>query len=210
MHIRLDGKTALVTGSTRGIGYTTAKMLGEAGAQVIVNGRGQDAVDQAVASLRQEVPDAVFRGLAADIASARGAADAVADVGELDILVCNAATFRSASSDVEPPVWGSWEVEDAAHPLWVGRRRYSRDLSNALMRTSAQCVSAARNYVREHAVTQRITIEHTPRVELDAGQAVEVSRPRAGVAGRYTVVDWDLPSPSGPQRTVLEAERRWF
>ena len=69
MHIRLDGKTALVTGSTRGIGYTTAKMLGEAGAQVIVNGRGQDAVDQAVASLRQEVPDAVFRGLAADIAA---------------------------------------------------------------------------------------------------------------------------------------------
>ncbi len=124
--------------------------------------------------------------------------------------VCNAVTFRSASSDVDPPVWGSWQIDDPSHPLWVGKRRYSRDMSNALMRTAGQCVTAAQNYVRANSVVQTITIEHTPRPDLDAGQAVEVTRPRAGVTGRFTVVEWDLPRPSGNQTTVLEAERMWF
>ena len=55
----LKGKTALVTGSTRGIGSATAASLAEMGATVIVNGRTQEAVDAALAKLRAPV-DAFF------------------------------------------------------------------------------------------------------------------------------------------------------
>ena len=93
MQIRFDGRTALVTGSTRGIGYTVARMLGEAGASVIVNGRTQTAVDNALASLRAEVPGGAFRALVADIATAQGGQLAAQQESTVDILVCNAATF---------------------------------------------------------------------------------------------------------------------
>ena len=56
MKIDLTGKTALVTGSTLGIGYAIAKGLAEAGAEVIVNGRKQQAVDEAVTRLKAKYP----------------------------------------------------------------------------------------------------------------------------------------------------------
>ena len=72
MHIDLNGKTALVTGSTGGIGLAIAKGLATAGATVIVNGRAQERVDAALADLKQAVPEADARGAAADLGSAEG------------------------------------------------------------------------------------------------------------------------------------------
>ncbi|AZI36275.1 hypothetical protein NT2_04_00220 [Caenibius tardaugens NBRC 16725] len=93
MEIRLDGRTAFVSGSTRGIGYGTARLLAESGATVIVNGRDDHAVAQALASLRRDVPQATFHGLAADIASPDGADTVARQIQDIDILICNAATF---------------------------------------------------------------------------------------------------------------------
>lgn len=58
MKIDLSGKTALVTGSTAGIGNAIAKGLAATGAEVVVNGRGQAKVDAAVAAIEQAVPGA--------------------------------------------------------------------------------------------------------------------------------------------------------
>jgi NAD(P)-dependent dehydrogenase (short-subunit alcohol dehydrogenase family) len=58
MKIDLKGKTALVTGSTSGIGHAVAKGLAAAGADVTVNGRTQDKVDAAVAAIAKAVPGA--------------------------------------------------------------------------------------------------------------------------------------------------------
>jgi NAD(P)-dependent dehydrogenase (short-subunit alcohol dehydrogenase family) len=93
MRIDLTGKTAVVTGSTAGIGFAIAKGLAVAGAVVIVNGRTKAAVDKALAGLAGAVPGAVLRGVAADIGTAAGCAALVAAEPTADILVNNAGIF---------------------------------------------------------------------------------------------------------------------
>src|SRR5438105_4954905 len=94
MKIDLTGKTALVTGSTSGIGHATAKGLAAAGATVVVNGRAQGKVDAAVATIAKAVPDAKVRGAAADVSTAAGCKTLVTALPEVDILINNAGIFE--------------------------------------------------------------------------------------------------------------------
>ncbi|MBC9881003.1 SDR family oxidoreductase [Bradyrhizobium sp. INPA01-394B] len=92
MKIDLSGKTALVTGSTAGIGHAIAKGLAASGASVVINGRGQDKVDAAVRKL--EGTGAKVRGIAADVSTAAGCKALAADLPEVDILINNAGIFE--------------------------------------------------------------------------------------------------------------------
>jgi NAD(P)-dependent dehydrogenase (short-subunit alcohol dehydrogenase family) len=94
MKIDLSGKTALVTGSTLGIGHAIAKGLAEAGAEVVINGRTQGKVDAAVAALAKAVPGSKVRGVAADVSTAAGCKALVAALPDADILVNNAGIFE--------------------------------------------------------------------------------------------------------------------
>jgi NAD(P)-dependent dehydrogenase (short-subunit alcohol dehydrogenase family) len=93
MKIDLSDKIAIVTGSTAGIGFAIANGLAEAGARVVVNGRNEAGVDTAVAALRQAVPGAAVRGVAADLGTAEGCAALVAAEPATDILVNNLGIF---------------------------------------------------------------------------------------------------------------------
>ena len=94
MKIDLSGKTALVTGSTSGIGHAIARGLASAGATVVVNGRTQAKVDAAVAAITKVVPGAKVRGVAADVSTAAGCNALVAALPEVDILINNAGIFE--------------------------------------------------------------------------------------------------------------------
>jgi short-subunit dehydrogenase len=72
MNLELDGKRALVTGSTAGIGYAIAEGMAREGAHVIVNGRTTKRVEQALASIRSCHPRAEVEGLAADLGGVDG------------------------------------------------------------------------------------------------------------------------------------------
>jgi gluconate 5-dehydrogenase len=94
----LSNRTALITGSSRGIGYALAQGLGDAGARVIVNSRQESAVDEAVGRLRNSGVDA--RGAAFDVADESAVATAFEafdrDGIEVDILINNAGIQHRA------------------------------------------------------------------------------------------------------------------
>src|SRR5579863_522046 len=92
MKIDLSGKTALVTGSTLGIGRAIAKGLAASGADVVINGRTQDQVDAAVSKL-EGIGGRVW-GIAADVSTAAGCNALVKELPKVDILVNNAGIFE--------------------------------------------------------------------------------------------------------------------
>ena len=93
MEIKLDGKTALVTASTGGIGYAIAKGLAECGAHVILNGRSEEKAAQAKNKLIAAVPHAKISLGIADLSDAIGCQALVQQYPTVDILVNNAGIY---------------------------------------------------------------------------------------------------------------------
>ncbi|MEU6089627.1 SDR family oxidoreductase [Streptomyces sp. NPDC047085] len=96
MHIDLTGRTALVTGSTQGIGAAIAAGLARAGARVAINGRDEQRVAESVGLLAKDVPGADLVPLAADVTSEQGAERVAQALPRVDILVNNLGIFGSA------------------------------------------------------------------------------------------------------------------
>src|SRR6202167_4472923 len=94
MDLQLEGKKALVTGSTAGIGFATARALAAEGASVIVNGRTQQRVDGAIAEIRKEYPRAVLFGVASDFSNAAGGTKLAQALPKVDVLVNNMGIFK--------------------------------------------------------------------------------------------------------------------
>lgn len=94
MNIDLGGTTALVTGSTAGIGKAIAQGLAGSGANVIVNGRKDETVRAAVEALRAEFPNVTISGVAADVATGDGCRAVVDAHPNVDILVNNTGIFE--------------------------------------------------------------------------------------------------------------------
>lgn len=93
MDLQLRAKRALVTGSTAGIGWAIARELAAEGCHVLLNGRSQARVEQALARLRCALPQASAEGIAADLSSAEGCTALARAAGDIDILVNNLGIF---------------------------------------------------------------------------------------------------------------------
>ena len=89
MNLQLENKTALVTGSTKGIGFAIARLLAAEGANLIVNGRSADSARAAAEKIGPRA-----RGVAADVSTAAGCAELIRQVPGVDILVNNAGIFE--------------------------------------------------------------------------------------------------------------------
>ncbi len=94
MDLQLTNKKALVTGSTAGIGFAIAALLTREEAAVVVNGRSQGRVEEAVRRIRREQEDAQVTGVAADLGTKEGVDKLTRSVPAADILVNNLGIFE--------------------------------------------------------------------------------------------------------------------
>lgn len=104
MDLKLTGKRALVSGSTKGIGLAIAKTLAAEGAHVIVNGRSPASLDAARAEIAGHAPGAKLDGFLGDLASATDTAKLVAAFPDVDILVNNLGIFEPKAFEEIPDV----------------------------------------------------------------------------------------------------------
>ncbi|MEG3990519.1 SDR family oxidoreductase [Microcoleus sp. S28C3] len=106
MDLQLSDKVALVSGSTAGIGLAIATTLAQEGATVIVNGRTQERVNEALDRLKQSVPNAKLQGIAADLGTQAGVELLFQQVPEVNILVNNLGIYGSqAFEDISDEEW---------------------------------------------------------------------------------------------------------
>ncbi|KQS23894.1 SDR family NAD(P)-dependent oxidoreductase [Dyadobacter sp. Leaf189] len=106
MDLQLNGKTAFVSGSTQGIGLAIARSLAQEGASVILNGRSEGKVNEAVAKLQQAIPGAAISGIAADFSKAEEVKGLLEKLPEIDILVNNAGIFEPKPfTDITDEEW---------------------------------------------------------------------------------------------------------
>jgi NAD(P)-dependent dehydrogenase (short-subunit alcohol dehydrogenase family) len=95
MNLGLQGRTAVVTGSTAGIGFAIASTLAHEGASVVLNGRTDARVNAALDKLRKADKSVDLRGVAADLGTAAGVETFLRQVPDADILVNNLGIFET-------------------------------------------------------------------------------------------------------------------
>jgi len=99
MNLELINKTALISGSTKGIGFAIASQLAAEGARVIVNGRSEKTVNSALQQIRTAVPEGKVEGFAGDLASTTATEELIELFPAVDILVNNLGVYEPKPFD---------------------------------------------------------------------------------------------------------------
>ncbi|MBB3132281.1 3-oxoacyl-[acyl-carrier protein] reductase [Paenibacillus rhizosphaerae] len=97
MELYLQGKKALVTGSTSGIGKAIAIALATEGAHVLINGRNEDSIIQTIKDIRDRHPSATLETAVADLGSEQGYERIISEHPEIDILINNVGIFEKVN-----------------------------------------------------------------------------------------------------------------
>jgi NAD(P)-dependent dehydrogenase (short-subunit alcohol dehydrogenase family) len=106
MDLKLHDKSAFISGSSKGIGFAIAHLLAGEGAKVIVNGRTEAAVADAIGRIRADHPRAKLDGFAGDLATAPAVAELVRRLPSVDILVNNLGIFeRKVFEEIDDAEW---------------------------------------------------------------------------------------------------------
>lgn len=95
MNFQLNNKKAFISGSTKGIGFATAKTLAQEGVEVIINGRNRGSVDEALEKMAKAVDTSAVSGIPCDFSKPDEVERLIETIGSVDILVNNVGIFKN-------------------------------------------------------------------------------------------------------------------
>jgi len=130
MDLKIKNKTALITGSTAGIGYAIAKALANEGAKVIINGRTADRVNHAVESLKKETGNLNITGSPADFSKKEQIKQLIDQSPEVDILINNVGIFEpKAFNDITDEDWFKFYEVNVLSGIRLSRAYFNKMIS---------------------------------------------------------------------------------
>lgn len=131
MDLQLQNKTALVTGSTAGIGFAIAMSLAQEGAHVIVNGRSELRVDSAIARIKAVEHTGSIRGVVADCGNNEGIRKLILQEPQVDILVNNVGIFEPKQfKDIDDDSWYRLFDVNVMSGIRLSRHYFPRMIEN--------------------------------------------------------------------------------
>jgi len=185
MEARLDGKVALVTGGSRGIGKAIARAFAEAGAQVMITSRKAEACQATAQELGPAVHfEAGHVGEPADAERVVGAT--LARLGRLDVLVNNAATnpYAGPTIEVDLPRWEkTLQVNLTAPLVWtqLAWRRFMGEHGGVVLNVASVGGLATSPILGVYDVTKAALIHLTRQLAAELGPKVRVNAVAPGL-----------------------------
>lgn len=214
MDLKLNGQTALVTGSTGGIGLAIAQRLAAEGASVIVSGRGKEKVDAAVARIK-DAGGASVRAVVADVTTAAGADALLAAAGPVDILVNNLGIYESkAFTDITDADWVRFFEVNVVSGARLARAVFpgmlARDRGRIIFVSSESALSIPKDMIH-YAVTKtaQLTIARG-LAELTKGTKVTVNSVLPGPTRADGIESFLRGQASDPSAPLAEIEAEFF
>jgi NAD(P)-dependent dehydrogenase (short-subunit alcohol dehydrogenase family) len=215
MDLQLGGRTALVSGSTLGIGFAIASTLAREGAIVIVNGRTQQRVDDAIARIRKNNPAAQLHAAVADLSTSAGVSSVTERFANVDILVNNLGGFEMKPFfDIPDADWQQmWERN-----VMSGVRLTREYLRGMLARSSGRVIfissEAAMNpsgAALHYGVTKTALLGLSRGLaDLTRGTAVTVNAVLPGPTRTEDTIAWMTSVAKEESISVAEAEKNYF
>jgi NAD(P)-dependent dehydrogenase (short-subunit alcohol dehydrogenase family) len=185
MELAVDGKVALVTGASRGIGRATAATLAAAGAKVMLSSRKQDALDEAASTMPGEV--ATFAANAGEPEQAEACVAAtVARWGRVDILVNNAATnpYMGPTIDIDLDRYDkTWRVNLRGALVWTQAawRTSMRENGGAIVNVSSVGGMSVETTIGVYNTTKAALIHLTKTLAAELAPGVRVNAVAPGL-----------------------------
>ena len=215
MDLQLQGKTALVSGSTVGIGFAIASTLATEGATVIVNGRTQERVDEAIARMLRESPRSTLRGAAGDLSTVEGVERVLADIPDVDILVNNIGTFEAKPFfDITDAEWEHmWQLNVMSGVRLT--RRYMRGMldrnwGRVIFISSEAALNPSGDALHYGATKTAVLGLSRGLAELTVGTEVTVNAVLPGPTRTEANMEWMEGLAKEKGISVAEAERDYF
>lgn len=215
MDLKLVGKTALVTGSTAGIGFSIAKRLAEEGAEVIISGRSKSKLEDALSGLKKLISGGKFHSILADASSAEGAAVLFESAPHVDILVNNLGIYESKSfEDITDDDWRRFFEVNVLGGVRLARQYFptmlKRDWGRVIFIASESGVVVPTNMIH-YAMTKtaQLTISRG-LANLTKGTNVTVNTVMPGTTRSDGIEEFLKSVASNPNGSMEDIEAEFF
>ncbi|UVF22524.1 SDR family oxidoreductase (plasmid) [Microvirga terrae] len=214
MDLKWSGQTALVTGSTGGIGLGIAHRLAAEGAEVIISGRGAEKVNTAVRGIKISSGNSV-RGVVSDVTTADGASALLEEAGQVDILVNNLGIYESkAFGDITDDDWMRFFDVNVVSGVRLARAAFPamlhRNQGRIIFVSSESALSVPKEMIH-YAVTKTAQLSLARGLaELTRGTRVTVNSVLPGPTRAEGIESFLRSQASNPSASMATIEAEFF